>query len=87
MNINLVLVSILTEQSYFLMKTFHFIKIIICSDTKEYSFYKINLNLNSLLNTKLINNELIPKRVKLDINETYLWYLRLGYINQTRIEM
>ena len=37
--------------------------------------------------TELINDEPIPKRVKLDINQTYLCHLRLGHINQTRIEM
>ena len=39
-----------------------------------------------LLNTEFINDEPISKRVKLDISETYLWYLKLGHINQTRIE-
>ena len=39
-----------------------------------------------MLNSEFKNDEPIPKRVKLDINETYLWHLRLGYINQTRIE-
>ena len=58
----------------------------ICSGTKENNLYKITPNLNILLNTKFINDEPIPKRVKLDVNETYLWYLRLGHINQTRIE-
>ena len=58
----------------------------ICAGTKENNLYKTTPNLNTLLNTKLINDEPIPKRVKLDVNETYLWYLRLGHINQTRIE-
>ena len=48
--------------------------------------YKITPSLNSLLNTELRNDKLIPKRVKLDTNKTYLWRLRLGHINQTRIE-
>ena len=39
-----------------------------------------------LLKIELINDEPIPKRVKLDVSETYLWHLRLGHINQTRIE-
>ena len=39
-----------------------------------------------MLETELINDELIPKRVKLDVNETYLWHLRLGHINRTKIE-
>ena len=54
--------------------------------TKENNLYKITLNLNTLLNTEFINEELIPKRVKLDVNKTYLWHLRLGHINQTMIE-
>ena len=29
-------------------------------------------NLNTMLNTEFINDEPIPKRVKLDVNETYL---------------
>ena len=31
-------------------------------------------------------NLFLKKKVKLDVNETYLWHLRLGHINQTRIE-
>ena len=67
------------------MKKFHFIKIINCSSTTECNLYKITPNLNLPLNTELINNKLIPKRVKLDINKIYLWHLRLGHINQTMI--
>ena len=72
----------------FLMKVFQFIKnnLLICSGTKENNLYKITLNLNTLLNTEFINDEPIPKRVKLDVNKTYLWHLRLCHINQTRIE-
>ena len=54
--------------------------------TKENNLYKITPNLNTLLNTEFINDEPIPKRVKLDVNKTYLWHLRLGHINQTKIE-
>ena len=42
--------------------------------------------INLLLKTELINDEPIHKRVKLDVNKTYIWHLRLGHINQTRIE-
>ena len=70
----------------YLMKVFQFIKnnVLIWSVTKENNLYKITPNLNTLLNTEFINDEPIPKRVKLDVNETYLWHLRLGHINQTR---
>ena len=42
----------------------------IYSGTKENNLCKITPNLNSLLNTEFINDEPIPKRVKLDVKET-----------------
>ena len=51
------------------MKEFHFMKVTICSDTQEYNLYKI-----AAIKTELINDELIPKRVQLDVNETFLWH-------------
>ena len=87
---NLVSVFALIEHGYFIIFKENVLvyknNVLICSGTKKNNLYKITPNLNLLLNTEFINNEPISKRVKLDIHETYLWHLRLGHINQTRIE-
>ena len=90
LNKNLVLVSTLIEHGYSIIfnesVSVYKNNILICSGTKEKNLYKITPNLNTLLNTEFINDEHIPKRVKLDVNEIYLWHLRLSHINQTIIK-
>ena len=49
------------------MKEFHFIKLYV-PVLRNTIFIKL------LQETELINDEPIPKRVKLDVNETYLWH-------------
>ena len=73
---NLVSVSALIEHGYSIIfnesVSVYKNNILICSGTKENNLYKITHNLNSLPTTEFINDEHFSKRVKLDINETYL---------------
>ena len=85
LNMNLVSVSVLIEHGYSIIfnesVSIYKNNVLICSSTKENNLYKITPNLNTLLNTEFINDESISKRVKLNVNKTYLWHLRLCHIN------
>lgn len=85
LNRNLVSISSLIKHSYSVIfnesVSVYKNNVLICYGTKENNLYKITPNVNSLLNTEFISDELILKRVKLDVNKTYIWHLRLCHIN------
>ena len=90
---NLISVSCLYKQGYTVLfnslvsiqknKTF------ICSGTLIDDLYYLSPKTNYLHDTEVVHNEHSHKSKKQKIsstNETYLWHLRLGHINQNRIQ-
>ena len=85
---NLISVSCLVQGSYSVLfnKTVEIRKnnSFICSGRMDGNLYFIKSKAHSLLDTELIDNS---KRLKTShSNKGYLWHLRLGHINQERIQ-
>ena len=88
---NLILVSSLVKDGYsFLFNDYVIIKLnkrFICSGTLMDNLYIINLVSPSLQQNELNNTNIFPCKRKepSQMNQTYLWHLRLGHINLKRI--
>ncbi|KAH9697148.1 hypothetical protein KPL71_023495 [Citrus sinensis] len=89
---NLISVACLSKQGYTVnfgssVSIFHN-KRLICSGTLEDNLYHLSPMIHSMHDTVINNDEHthLSKKRNISSNQHYLWHLRLGHINQNRIQ-
>ena len=89
---NLISVACLSKQGYTVnfgssVSIFHN-KRLICSGTLEDNLYHLSPMIHSMHDTVINNDEHthLSKKRNISSNQCYLWHLRLGHINQNRIQ-
>ncbi|KAH9670831.1 hypothetical protein KPL70_017127 [Citrus sinensis] len=89
---NLISVACLSKQGYTVnfgssVSIFHN-KRLICSGTLEDNLYHLSPMIHSMHDTVINNHEHthLSKKRNISSNQCYLWHLRLGHINQNRIQ-